>query len=508
MKFSFLRRKKEKKRVVRSFYGGSNSSRFLTDLMGSFGSADVVTADGLAKLRARARELAENNPIAKRYINLMCTNVIGEKGIVLQAKTRNQLGTLDTADNQMIERHWNIWCQRYASKDRRRNLVEVQQLVEKTLSRDGEVLIRILNDENPYGISLQVLESDYLNETYNKDLGVNKIKMGIEVNGFNRPVAYHLFRKLPNDTLSGGLGSTAQSDYIRVPADNIIYLTKSDRPSATRGVTPFAPVMESLNMLHGYDQAELFAARASSIMFTTTTSELPEYDQALATSGTEDTADCSGMNYVSSIQPGDNINLPPGVKMNLNKAEHPTTAYGEFTKNALRRVAIGLNVNYNSLAGDYESVNYSSARVAILEDRPFFKIEQQFIINNMLRKVYEDWLLKALLLSAIKNNQGKPIPYKDEILEKFSQVEFKPKGWGWVDPIKEVEASVAAIQNGLRSPQDVISESGRDAEEVLTEIQNYKSLAKEKGLELAIEPLGSFKKIDFNNISRNQDAEK
>jgi capsid protein len=52
---------------------------------------------------------------------------------------------------------------------------------------------------------------------------------------------------------------------------------------------------------------------------------------------------------------------------------------------------------------------------------------------------------------------------------KFEAVLFKPRGWSWIDPTKEVEAYKEAIKAGLTTLTDVIAQTadGRDIEDVI-----------------------------------------
>ena len=56
------------------------------------------------------------------------------------------------------------------------------------------------------------------------------------------------------------------------------------------------------------------------------------------------------------------------------------------------------------------------------------------------------------------------------------------RGWGWVDPMKEVQASKEAIKAGLKTQSQVISEMGGDLEELLYARKNEIEMAKQLGL--------------------------
>jgi capsid protein len=82
--------------------------------------------------------------------------------------------------------------------------------------------------------------------------------------------------------------------------------------------------------------------------------------------------------------------------------------------------------------------------------------------------VHRVWLRQAAYARAI---QGVPVIEYANASEKFEAVSFKPRGWGWVDPTKEVEAYKDAVRSGFMTVTDVIAQTsgGRDREEVWNE---------------------------------------
>ena len=58
-----------------------------------------------------------------------------------------------------------------------------------------------------------------------------------------------------------------------------------------------------------------------------------------------------------------------------------------------------------------------------------------------------------------------------------------PRRWAWVDPLKDQQASVLAVENQFKSKRQVVSEMGDDYESVLREIKQDEELAADVGLE-------------------------
>jgi len=51
--------------------------------------------------------------------------------------------------------------------------------------------------------------------------------------------------------------------------------------------------------------------------------------------------------------------------------------------------------------------------------------------------------------------------------DRYLNVKWFPRGWGWVDPEKEVKAYVAAVRAGFTTQAQVVAEQGGDLEDLL-----------------------------------------
>ena len=64
--------------------------------------------------------------------------------------------------------------------------------------------------------------------------------------------------------------------------------------------------------------------------------------------------------------------------------------------------------------------------------------------------------------------------------------DWQPRGWQWIDPQKEISANIEAVKNGFKSVSDVLSESGRDPLDTLSQLAAEKELADAMGLNLQL----------------------
>jgi capsid protein len=127
--------------------------------------------------------------------------------------------------------------------------------------------------------------------------------------------------------------------------------------------------------------------------------------------------------------------------------------------------------------------SYSSIRQGALEDRDFYKVLHDFMIEHLVQPVFRAWLFAAM------DNGSIPIP--PTRFDKFADnVEFRGRGFAWVDPQREMNASVIGLNSGILSMQDVANQYGRDIADVMDQIVLERQMAEERGIEIAFQPFG------------------
>jgi len=91
--------------------------------------------------------------------------------------------------------------------------------------------------------------------------------------------------------------------------------------------------------------------------------------------------------------------------------------------------------------------------------------------------------------------------------DRFSAAsEFRGRAWSWVDPLKEMNAAVVGLQNGVLSLNDVASQYGKDTEELLAQIQRDKALMEQFNVKFALEPYGAQKMPLEADVTDNGDV--
>lgn len=439
-------------------------------------SVDSTLRKDLQTILARSRNICENSDYAKGFLNIVKSNVIGECGIQLKNKARElprrdeTTGKLDTFANRLIEEGWWEWNQRgNCTVDRSMSGTDRQNLSIETAGRDGEVLIRkVRGFDNDAQFAIQVLECDWLDFDYNDRLtNGNEIRMGIEFNRWKEPIAYYFLKRNPHDNYFGA--QTEFERHERVDAGEIIHGFIKFRPEQARGIPWLATSMYRMSIVQKYEESEAIASRlnASKMGFLTTTGANVQYE------GKED-----GLgNKIMDSEPGAFEELPAGMDVKTVDWQHPNSSYMTFMKTALRGVATGLGVSYNTFANDMESVNFASGKLGIEAERELFKAIQNWYICSIENEIFKEWLTVQLL------TQNIPLPFSK--FKKFNSPDWRPRRWSYINPQQEIDAKIRAINAGLTSRQRVIAEWGGDRDEVDAEIADDKNHAESLDLHFA-----------------------
>ena len=469
------------------FFEGARQSR-LTEGFGFSGSGMTIDRQiygSIVLLRDRARDLHLNNDYVHKYVDLMSNNIVGPNGFNLKVQgymynpTTKKL-VLDNDNNLIVKYAFQDWCEReYCEITGKYSFVSLCKLLVESVVRDGEALVMKLRDKqlNKYGFTLQILDIDRLDHTLSAELSNgNVIKMGVEMNKFGRPVAYHIKKYKNNDI--DYMQNPVTTEHIRVDANDIIHVYKNVRAEQTRGFTWLHSVLINLKMLDAYQESALVAARTGAAkmgFFTSTKTNSDASDIA-------DSEDEAG-NLMMNAEPGAFGVLPEGYDFKSFTPDYPAGNYAVFVKAILRSISSGLNISYNNLASDLEGVNYSSMRAGANEERDMYSGVQNWFMEMFLKNVFRDWLKTALLNKAIKTPDGKIIPSTD--IEKYSSHVWIGRKWGYVDPAKDIAGKIAGINAGLFTRGEVIAELGGDVQDKFEELAIENEIAKSLGLNLA-----------------------
>lgn len=446
------------KRGQTRMYEAAQTTRLTSDFGVSIASANAQILTSRIAATARARTLERDNPYAARGLNLFQNNVCGDMPFVLEMNLgkKNADGAFikETDLNDEVKAAWeeagdmeNCTVRRDMTRD------ECYWQAITALVRDGGVLWREWEafPNNPFSYAIEPIEIDRLDHWWNRPaVGTNnEIQFGIERDKWRGPVAYWILTRHPGDVFAW---SNTPRYRERVPSGDIIFLSDiRTRAGQDVAMPRFSSVITGLHRIDQYDIAEMSAAIAASCF--------AGFLVRKAQQGTEfqgDEQDNDG-NKTYNVEPGTLMELDAMQDFKKWDPTHPTDAYPHFTKQNLRRAAVGLGLSYHSLAEDYESVNFSSVRASLLENRREFKKLQRHIIKNLVKPHFKAWLKYAMLSGKVSI----PMSRYDEVCRA---AKFIPTRWEWVDPLKDCQANIMSVEAGFDSRQRIVAESERGGE--------------------------------------------
>ncbi len=456
----------------------AKQDRLTADWLSAGGDINQELKSQLSIIRKRARELEQNSNLARSFLSLNETHIVGPDGFVLQVQGKKRGGDVDTEGNRTVEREFRLWSRRGVCEITGRYALDGAERVSvRTAARDGECLIRLHDVQptrrNPWGFVIELLDPARLDHQLNEDLkNGNRIRLGVEMNQSGRPVAYWLKKGERRGWVY------LRDEHERVDADDIIHWFDGDRPEQIRGVSWLASAILDIHQLDQYQEAAIVAARSGASKMGWIINKDVNHHAMDDADDVDDNGD-----LIEEMEPGLIGHLTGDADFVGFDPRYPHEAYDPFTKTTKRDMAMGLGVSYHGLTGDLTDVNFSSIRAGTLEERECWKVKQNSFSATVLERIYLRWLENAVFNDRLGRNVS-----QEELVARFSEHRWQGRRWTWVDPLKDIQATIMAINAGLTSPQRVAAEMGLDVEEVLKQIADFQVMVKNEKVSFPVLP--------------------
>lgn len=435
-------------------------------------------------IKARARYLERNSDIAGAAVGGIVRNVVGT-GIKPQARTGSE------ELNRRIEALWRDWtAAENCDITGQQNFAELQAMLLRRKIVDGEILIKkVVTRKGRHPLKLQVIKSDLLSSFLMYAPKTNNIiRSGIELNAHLRPLAYWIDRKSADGYV--------EYNPDRVPAEQIIHLWTRSQPDQIRGISDLAPIIKRLKDTQDYLDAETLTARIAACFSVFITTE----------TGAPGTAGRMGLNTkdpegkkLKAIRPGMVQYLAPGESIKTANPSRGLANARDYVAIQERLAGAGLGLSYELMSRDFNTSSFSSARQGMLEDRKTFEPMQEFMAAHLCAPIYREWMDLCVMAGSLD------IPDYFEHREAYQTVEWVTPGWSWIDPQKEVQADIAAIQNGGKTLAQWCAERGYDWREQLEQMALEKKTAEAMGLKLSVHTPITVQAAQSNHVDGAED---
>lgn len=443
---------------------------------------DDELRNDLDALRSRSRKLEFDNDFMRNYLDICETNIVGETAPRLVSLVDNAPGSPDTGARTAIVNAWAEWGKPGVCEvSGHYSWAGLCQAIVRGTARDGEALVLPKYGKsagNKWGYSLQLLDVDRLATWLNRtaDGTQNAIVAGVEINANGRAVAYHF--------TTGQMSAASARNAERVPADAVLHRFIPQRAEQRRGIPWGHAAILSMYYSGEFALSALVAAKhgADHLGFFVS----PDGSAPPIGNETTDEDGNEGARIVTSAA-GTWDTIPTGYDIRTVDSKYPNEVFGPFLKIANQRMASGLpGASYPELCNDYEAVNFSSIRAALLSARDEWKKRQTWFAAAWLEPIFADWLRFSLLNGAILLDNGAALPIIKA--DKFAAHAWQFRGWAWVDPLKDVETAREGIALRITSRSRIAREQGRDIEEIFDDLQTEEALARQYGIDLTAPP--------------------
>lgn len=408
-----------------------NTFNFLSDT--SAKTEVSLASKGLAVI---GNDLSNNNPLAKRIGTVWASNVTGT-GVKCEVVPLKDNKTAKKKAKE-LELAFEQWCKSISSDfSGVVNFYKMQNLATRTMVFKGGVFLRKhISKEGQ--LQIQMLDQTRL-DTNKTDTDNLKIIDGIAYNKDYQIVGYYF---------KGEGDLSYKSTFVK--AENVVHLFNVEKSEQHLGLSWLSPVALLLEKYATLIDAKLMQQQISACFALIV--EEPDQQLGLTDKSNErvDELEPALISYVKAGSVPHTISPP--------KADNAS----QFEASLKNDIAVGVDLPYEMLTGDYTKTNFASGRMSKSEFNGCLTHIQECVVSPVLDVVFS-WFTQVY---SIRNNMNK--------------AEFMPE---WIfpiissaDPVEEFDVRMAKVRHGMLSPSKACKQGGEKLENVIEQWQKDKEL--------------------------------
>jgi hypothetical protein len=249
------------------------------------------------------------------------------------------------------------------------------------------------------------------------------------------------------------------------------------------GISPIAPVLASLDLLHQYTMEEMKGAktRASNNIIIRTHFYNEMKKIALANGKTNLTAEMLKTIFekFKIDQNGDVVGAKyiPVEDEVTELGKSTQSVYDPLTQNINRNMSVGVGLSPMSTVGEMPS-SYNSTLYFSQQEEGTYDIAKEDFVENAWREVIETKLMNGMMLVG-KLKTADPIKYWTEP-EQYRELMFIRASSDHIDPSKVQKAISEGLYNKSKNIIDVLASDGKDWKEHIVKEIEYEKYRKEQ----------------------------
>ena len=426
-------------------------------------------------LTDRAVDVAINDPNAASCVDSMAVGIVGT-GLTPQSAPPSEILGWDPETTSIFQRQqelaWTLWTKEADAKGRLQ-FWELELLSVYNFLMKGEFFRQPVMIDEPhrlFSLAIQTIDPERIQTPPDK-MGDRSIRDGIKLG--RRGNSEHFYVR---ENSNSGSFSSASATFKSIPAwvahrPGMLhgFLQKFDEQ--IRGVSPLAPALKLFKDLGDYYDFELIGAivAASFPVFIETA-----HPEAMANVSRAPWDTDKAEDRHQEIVPGQVAYGSLGQRPHVLKNNRPNDSFAVFTERILRSAGAAMGVPYEVISKDFSKTNFASARAALLEASRVFTLYQKWLVGRFSHPCWEMVQEEAYLRGFVKIPKGSPEFYSARKL--YTMAKWRPQRRGHVDPKREIDAAVVAMDNNIMTLSQISSEYDGEWDE------NIKQRAREKKL--------------------------
>lgn len=501
---------KEQAIVGNPYDAGSRVSRELALWSPSARSANDDILPNKNLMDVRVRDSVRNDAYAAAGSEIRKDSIVGAQFILNSRPDTSVLG-LDEKWSEEYQEEVEAKFSAYAESDRNfvdasgiNNFTSFIRLGVGVSGLTGEILCvgEWIEDGRPYSTAVQMVDLDRLG-TPAEYFGNPRVRGGVEVNRYGRPVAYHIRSAHPY-----AFNDPESSKWKRIRAtkpwgrQQVIHIFEQFRPDQNRGISKMVAALKESRITKRFRDVVLQNAVVNATYAATIESDMSPEAVFQAMGGGNGSVDniaeavrtytggwMGAMQEYFSAADNlaiDGVKIPlltPGTRLKMQPAGQGMSLGDNFEQSLLRYIAAILGVSYEQLSKDYTKTNYSSARAAMNETYKTMMAAKRMTADRLATSIYMLWLEEAFAKGEITSLPRRAPNFWDGLnREAYGACEWIGASRGQIDELKETQAAVLRIKYGLSTREMELGRLGQDWRKTFRQQKREKDLAAKLGL--------------------------
>lgn len=489
-----------------SFAGASRFSNELALWAPPILSADREILPEKGTVDVRVRDVMRNDAFVRNGVTMQQDSIVGES-FLLNAKPNYKVLGLDDVwaeeFQEEVEAKFTLWAEsdrNYPDASRMNTLTGMIRLIVGIHAMAGESLMSVewLRDAGrPFNTALQLIDLDRLCNP-NGEADSKTLRGGVVRNQYGAPTGYWVRNGHPTDYLEVD-NYTWKFVPIQKPWGRMqmIHIVDQWRPDQSRGISMLVSALKETKMGKQFRDIVLQNAVLNATYAASIESDLPtEVAMAQAGGGDKNALTDFAADYLGAINEYvggsrnlriDGVKVPvffPGTKMKLQPAGTPGGLGTNFEQSIHRYTAAALGVSYSEYSKNYAEANYSNLKAELANTERRMRVQKRNTADRAAGHIYALWLEEALNkgeITAMPRNA--PNFYEGLNKEAYTQASWIGASMGQIDELKETQAAILRLNNGLSTREDELAKLGKDWRPVFAQLAREKKAAEKLELQ-------------------------